>query len=221
MTPNPLTIRTLAATAVLVALILPGDARAQTAITSTTPREDNLQLKESSGGPKGYAFLLPILSSGRLPQVLVQLKPEDNLVPPDQWTWNVTTTDNELKWALTTKWYAQAACPDDLTQLQVIGPGGTLTQNPLWNPIWGYFQTQSFTIDTVKDVCVNWSNANTCDPTDPGEGCALYETFDLVGGVLPAGPADRLRLKASCTSGPVADTYYAPSVRVRCDRTPY
>jgi hypothetical protein len=206
---------TLVATLVLVAVTLAGNAHAQTTITATST-QSNLGLKESSGPPKGYAFLLPTKPARS--HVLVQLRPEDNLIPPDQWTWEVTTTENELKSALTQTWYAQAACPDTLTNLQVIGPGGTLTQNPLWNPIFGYFKTQSFTTGTVKDVCVDWANAHACDPSDPGEGCPLYEDFDLVGGVLPAGPADRLRLKASCGTGPIVDTYYAPTVRVRCDR---
>ena len=216
MKPNM--IRTVVVAAVLAVLIPQADAHGQTTTATTTTTQGNLQLGESSGPPKGYAFLLLPSTSGRIPEISVKLKPEDNLIPPDQWTWKVTSTDNELRSALTMQWYAQAACPDNLTNLQVIGPGGTLTQNPLWNPIYGYFKTQSFTTDTVKDVCVNWSNANTCDPADPGEGCALYDTFDLVGGVNPPGPAARLRLKASCTSGPVADTYYAAKVRVRCDR---
>ena len=222
MTPNITTIRRRVAPALLVVLLLPGEAPAQTTITSTTTTQGNLALGESSGPPKGYAFLLPPPTS-RVPEVFVQLTPEDDLIPPDQWTWKVVTTDNDLKSALTLRWYAQAACPDDLTSLQVIGPGGTLTQNPLWNPIWGYFKTQSFTVDTIKDVCLNWANddENACDPADPGEGCAVYETFNLTGGVLPAGPADRLRLKASCTSGPLPDTYYAASVRLRCDRGSY
>ena len=200
MTTNTPTTRILAATAALVALTLQGNAGAQTSSASTPLPHRNLQLKESGGEPKGYAFLLPILPNGRIPEVLVQLSPENNFDPPDEWTWEVVTSDNELKSALSMKWYAQASCPDALTLLQVSGPGGTLTQNPLWNPIWGYFNTQSFTIDTVKDKCVNWSNAHTCDPADPGTGCATYETFDLVGGVSPAGPADQLRLRASCAA---------------------
>jgi hypothetical protein len=218
MTLNTTTMRRLFTTAMLATLIVPGDTRAQTTTTATST-QSNLALGETSGPPKGYAFLLPPTPTRS--HVLVQLKPEDDLIPADQWTWKVMTTDNELKSALTQKWYAQAACPDNLTNLQVVGPGGTLTQNPLWNPIWGYFQTQSFTTATVKDVCVDWANSHACDPMDPGEGCPLYKDFDLVGGILPAGPADRLRLKASCTSGVVADRYYAPSVRVRCDRASY
>ena len=141
------------------------------------------------------------------------------MIPPDQWTWKVVRPTNGVKCDLSFKWYAQASCPDALTFLQVSGPGGTLTQNPLWNPIWGYFKTQSFTIDTVENVCIGWSNANTCDPTDPD--CQVWETFDLVGGVNPASPADRLRLKASCASGPLPTLDYFPTMRLRCDRGPY
>ena len=58
MTQNTPTIRTLAATAVLVALTLQGNARAQTSSASTPPPNSNLKLGESGGQPKGYAFLL-------------------------------------------------------------------------------------------------------------------------------------------------------------------
>ena len=160
-----------------------------------------------------------ILPEGRSPYIHVQLKPESTIPAPEDWTWKVATVDNELRWGATMKWYAQAACPDALTQLSVSGPAGLLDQNPLKNPIWGYFSTQSFSIETVKEVCEDWANANSCDPTDPG--CHTYEDFNLVGGVAPASNADRLRLKASCFSGPVADTYYGPKLRIRCDRAPY
>jgi hypothetical protein len=163
---------------------------------------------------------MQILPEGRAPEVQIQLKPDPSYVPPSDWTWKIVDpSDAALASHLSFKWYAQASCPDDLTLLQVSGPGGTLTQNPLINPIWGYFNTQSFTLSTVKNVCVDWATANNCDPIEPG--CPLYETFDLVGGVNPATPADRLRLKASCTSGPVADTFYAPVLRLRCNRGPY
>jgi hypothetical protein len=206
-------IRSLVASTMLAVGVMQGDAGAQ---TYTTPTQNNLNLRESGGQPRGYAFLLHTPVNGTIPEANVLLKPENKLIPPDQWTWKLFSSEAELRTALTTRWYAQAACPDDLTKLQVIGPAGTLTQSPLWNPIWGYFQTQSYTIDTVRDVCVNWSNDNTCDTTEPG--CVKEETFNLVGGVGPASSADRLRLKASCSSGPVADTYYASPLRLICRR---
>ena len=102
------------------------------------------------------------------------MDPVDTSLPPWHWTWEVVDpSDNALKSLLTFKWYGQAACPDDLTLLQVTGPAGTLTQSPLANPVWGYFHTQSFTVDTVKDVCIAWANENTCDPAEPG--CVLNE----------------------------------------------
>jgi len=206
----------LAAAAALTVITPLTDAYAQTG-TVASPTAGNLGLK-SPGDPQGYAFLKQTLPSGRQPEVTVHLRPESKDGSPDAWTWKVTDSDNALKSALSLNWYAQASCADNLTQLQVTGPGPALVQNPLSNPIWGPFKAQSFSLTTVKDVCVNWANTHACDPADPGEGCAIYETFDLVGGVNPAGPADRLRLKASCTSGQVADTYYAPVMRLRCDR---
>lgn len=207
-----------AAAAALLALSPPSDVRAETAAGTTSQPRGSLGLGESGGEPRGYAFLFQVLPEGRTPQVYLDLRPESTVEPPDpeRWTWKVDNSDSTLKSQLTMKWYGQASCPDDLTLLQVSGPGGTLTQNPLQNPIWGYFQTQSFTLDTVKDVCVNWANAQGCAPGDPG--CPHYETFDLVGGVNPAAPADGLRLKASCASGPLPDAFYAPQLRLRCNR---
>ncbi len=214
MTRHARIFTVLAAAAALTIVVPSRDAYGQTG-TVTTETAANLGFK-SAGEPQGYAFLKQSLPSGRQPGLTVHLRPESTIGSPDAWTWKVTDSDNELKWALNFTWYGQASCPDNLTNLQVSGPGGLLVQNPLSNPIWGTFKTQSFTLTTVKDVCVNWANANACDPSVPS--CAEYETFDLVGGVNPAGPSDRLRLKASCTSGPVADTFYAPVMRLRCDR---
>ncbi len=216
MTRHARIITALAAAAVLSVVVPSRHAYGQTG-TVTTQTAGNLGLK-SPGEPKGYAFLKQMLPSGRQPEVFVHLKPESKEGLADTWTWKVTDTDGALKSALGFTWYGQASCPDNLTQLQVSSPGGLLVQNPLNNPVWGTFKAQSFSVTTVKDVCVNWANANACDPSVPGEGCAEYETFDLVGGVNPSGPGDRLRLKASCTSGPVADAYYAPAMRLRCDR---
>jgi hypothetical protein len=212
---------TLAATAALFALTVHG-THGQTRINplpATALPQGNLALDEVGTQPKGYAFLIQTMPEGRAPYVHVQLGPESNLGPPEDWTWEVKNTDNELKSAVTMKWYAQAACPDALTYLSVSGPGGTLVQNPLKNPIWGYFSTQSFTIETVQEICEDWANANKCDPAEPG--CQLYEDFNITGGVAPASNADRLRLKASCATGPLPDAFYGPKLRIRCDRGPY
>lgn len=218
MTKNTPTISTIAAATVLVALSVQGNIRAQ--VATTPPPSGNMKLQESAGGPKGYSVLLPVVPGGKVPDVAVIMHPDSTLPPAEDWTWHVDTTDAALKTAVTFKWYAQAACPDDLTLLKAVGPAGTLTQNPLKNPIWGYFSTQSFTVDTLKDVCLDWANSNKCDIFDPGTGCALYETFSLVGGVSPATSADRLRLKASCTSGPLPDQVAAASLRLRCSKEP-
>lgn len=145
MRQNMLTTRTIAATVVLASLTLQGDLGAQVPGASTGP-QSNLQLGESSGEPRGYAFLMPVQPHGRVQQVNLQLKPESTVPQVEDWIWKVDDSPAAMKTALTFKWYAQASCPDNLTLLQVSGPGGTLTQNPLINPIWGYFSTQSFTI---------------------------------------------------------------------------
>lgn len=212
MTPRLLMTSATITLALLTSPILNGAAQAQ-----GTHAPANLGLKESSGQPRGYAFLLPVPpKKGRIHEVFLQLRAEDTAPPPDQWTWKVDGSDAQIAGALKFKWYAQASCPDDLTLLQVQGPAGTLTQNPLSNPIWGYFSTQSFTVDTVKNVCVDWANDNACDPSEPG--CQLYETFELTAGVAPASPADLLHLKASCSSGPLPTLDYAAKVRLRCTR---
>ena len=87
---------------------------------------------------------------------------------------------------------------------------------PIANPIWGYFSTQGITVDTVRNICTDWANSDKCDPAEPG--CQLYETFDLVGGMAPTSPADRLRLKASCSNGPLPTLDYGAKVRLRCNR---
>lgn len=192
----------------LACLSLPSHVLGQT--TGTT---SNLRIVQS-GEPRGYAFLIP---PKKAKEVFIDLRPDSTIPPADQWTWHVDNSDAQIKSALSMKWYAQASCPDDLTLLQVIGPAGTLTQNPLINPIWGTFSTQSFTVDTIKNVCTDWANETTCDPAEPG--CQLYEIFDLIGGVSPATNADRLRLKASCSSGALPTLDYAAKVRLRCNRT--
>lgn len=200
----------VAAVVGLAGLALPGHVSAQVISGTTT---SNLGIVQS-GDPRGYAFLIPPRG---FKEVFIDLRPDSTIPPPDQWTWHVDNSNAQIKSALVMKWYAQASCPDNLTLLQVTGPAGTLTQNPLYNPIWGYFKTQSFTVDTIKNVCTDWANENACDPAEPG--CQLYEIFDLVGGIAPATNADRLRLKASCSSGPLPTLDYGAKVRLRCNRT--
>ena len=208
MDPKTLLTGIIIATVGVASIGLPGRALGQTGTVST------LKIVQS-GEPKGYAFLIPPKSTR---EVFVDVRPDSTIPPPDQWTWHVDNSDAQIKSALSMKWYAQASCPDDLTLLQVVGPAGTLTQNPLINPIWGTFSTQSFTVATIKNVCTDWANETTCDPAEPG--CQLYEIFNLVGGVAPATNADRLRLKASCSSGALPTLDYAAKVRLRCNRVP-
>ncbi len=195
----------------VLALGLPAWLEAQTGARR------NLNLDFSSGPPRGYAFLLAVPpEKGRVHEVFVDVRPGDTHLPPDQWSWEVDQSNAQIKSAVTFKWYAQASCPDDLTLLQVSGPAGTLTKNPLANPIWGHFSTQSFTVDTIRNVCSDWAESPSCDPAEPG--CQIYETFELTGGVAPSSMADRLRLKASCTSGALPTQDYAAKIRLRCNR---
>jgi hypothetical protein len=189
----------------------------QAQVTAPADRQANLNLGYGTGEAKGYAFLLPVAPApGRAHEIYVDLRPDSTLPAPERWTWHVDTPPNQLKSMLTTTWYAQASCPDALTLLQVSGPGGLLTQNPLHNPIWGNFKTQIFTADTVVNVCTEWANSNQCALGEPG--CESSETFSLVGGVAPASVADQLRLKASCAGGPLPTIDYAPKLSLRCNR---
>jgi hypothetical protein len=216
MQPRILAVMAMTATIVLV---VAGTVATGVHAQGRTPAggQGNLNLGYGTGEAKGYAFLLPVApTSGRPHEISVDLRPDSTLPPPEQWTWHVDTPPNQLKSMLTTTWYAQASCPDALTLLQVTGPGGVLTQNPLHNPIWGNFKTQTFTVDTIVGVCTEWANANQCALGDPG--CDTEETFSLVGGVAPASAADRLRLKASCGGGPLPTIDYAPKLSLRCNR---
>jgi len=211
-------ITRLAVAITVAALSSHGEARAQVRNLPTNP-QGTLQLGESWGGPRGYAFLLPVQpATGSAYEVELDLRPDSTIPPPDEWVWHVDNSPAQIKSDLTFKWFAQASCPGDITQLQVSGPGGTLTQGlPIANPIWGYFSTQSFTVDTVRNICTDWANSNKCDIAEPG--CPLIEHFDLVGGMPPTSPADRLRLKASCSgSGPLPTLDYGAKVRLRCNR---
>jgi len=216
MSSKTLTASALAAITMLVGVPASREAYGQVRSGTTTA---NLGLGESGGAPKGYAFLLPTYpTTTGVHEVSVDLRAENPEDPANEWHWYVTQSDAQIKGALTFKWYGQAACPDDLTLLQAVTPGGTLTQNPLSNPIWGHFNAQSFTVDTIKNVCTDWAQDNACDPFDPGEGCPVYDTFDLVGGIAPAAAADTLKLKASCSSGPLPTQSYGVKVRLRCNR---
>ena len=216
MTAKMLTASALATMTILAGVPVSRNALAQVRTGTTT---GNLGLGESSGPPKGYAFLLPVYpATAGVHEVAIDLRAQNPADPANEWNWYVTQSDAQIRGALTFKWYGQAACPDDLTSLQAVTPGGTLTQNPLSNPIWGYFNAQSFSVDTIKNVCTDWAQDNLCDPFDPGEGCPVYTTFDLCGGVAPASAADTLKLKASCTSGPLPTQNYGVKVHLRCNR---
>lgn len=180
----------------------------------------NLDIRITNGESVGYAFIkqiLPLQEGVReLPYVVVEVTPEEMWQPYYDWEWEVKSpNNNQLESDLTFDWYGQASCPGSLTSLTVSGPGGSLSQSPLTNPVWGYFKYQSFDVDTAKNICLEWAEAGNCDFIVPGKGCPVYETFIVTGGSMQA-PNDRLRLKASCNTGPVADEYIAPKMELRC-----
>lgn len=181
----------------------------------------NLGLDYGSGERRGYAFIMQILERSEYgkpepPRVVLELDHDPSWGPKSDWEWFVKNpNDNVLKHGLTFKWYGQASCPDDLTSLQLKGPGGTLTQSPLNNPVAGYFEYQSVSVDRVKNLCVNWATNNNCDPIEPG--CQLQETFNLFDDVA-AQPGDYLELSGSCATDQLPTTQYLPKVEVLCLR---
>jgi len=156
----------------------------------------------------------------RTPYVVVNLRSLNSYESPDNWSWEVANpSDKQLKNDLTFKWYGQASCPSSLTHLSVNGPGGQMTQNPLNNPVSGFFSYQSFDHENIKNICTNWANSNTCNPAVPGEpSCALSEEFNLIGGTAPV-VQDMLYLSASCANGTNINKAYAPVMTLRCDRS--
>lgn len=171
--------------------------------------------------PIGYAFLKQILERSERflpalpPRVVVELRPEPSWVAPNKWSWDVQTSDSDIANQLTTKWYGQASCPDDLTSLQISGPGGQMNQSPLVNPVYGYFDYQSASVDRVKDICVQWAQNNNCDPLEPG--CEIQTTFNLFEDVEPQ-PSDYIQISGSCASGPLPTSHYLPEIELRCLR---
>jgi hypothetical protein len=205
--------------AALVAIALALALGGSTAYGQDHDGPGNLDMTLTNGEARGYAFIKQILQDGRAPHVRIYLRHDPSWGPPSDWTWYVSDpNDTVLEYDLTVKWYGQASCPDDLTNFQINGPGGLQTQNPLVNPIDGYFEYQSFNLDTVKDICVSWATKNNCDPIEPG--CQLEETFELFIDVAPESD-DFISLKASCQSGPLPDSHYLPVLSLTCDRANY
>lgn len=195
------------------------------AIQHGSHRLRDLDMTWTTEEPRGYAFIKQILErtepyyKPQPPRVVVHLRHEPSWGPPWEWSWYVSDpNDTTLAHDLTTKWYGQASCPDDLTSLQINGPGGLAIQNPLSNPIAGYFEYQSASVDRVKDICVQWAEENNCDPTEPG--CQLQETFNLFNDVS-AKPGDYIKLSGSCASGPLPMSQYLPKIELLCTRANY
>jgi len=193
-------------------------AHAQDSYKASPSGHTNLDLDLTDRAHKGYAFIKQIFDRDReIPFATVSLRNTPAWETPDNWTWEVANpNDNQLKNELTFKWYGQAACPSELTQFTLNGPGGYQVQNPLKNPVAGYFNYQSFDHQNIKNICVNWATNNNCDPLEPG--CQLYEDFNLVGGVSPTA-SDLLNLSAKCANGTSINKPYAPVMTLRCDRS--
>lgn len=185
----------------------------------STGHEDNLDMRLSNGEAEGYAFIKQIFPREKtlpaIPALTIELEAEDPFLPFD-WVWQVKSfNENALKASLTFDWYGQASCPGSLEDLSIDGPGGAKSQNPLTNPIWGYFKYQGFSVDTVVQRCEDWANDNNCDPKVPG--CVQQVDFNLVGGAALA-PNDLVHLTAKCDSGIVADEKVAPIMTLKCIR---
>ncbi|VAW98633.1 hypothetical protein MNBD_GAMMA19-1658 [hydrothermal vent metagenome] len=183
-------------------------------------KRGNLDIGISNGESEGYAFIKQIFPRRDyvqdLPFISIEMVPETSYLPVWEWVWEPKeNNDSILEAELTFEWYGQASCPNELTNLQVNGPGGNMTQNPLVNPIYGYFQYQSFSVDTVRNICTNWANKNNCNPNEPG--CVQNETFIITGGTADA-PNDLLHLNASCDTVSVANELVAPQMELRCYR---
>lgn len=193
--------------------------------TTTRGTTGNLDMKLTNGEAEGYAFIkqiFPLVRGVRtVPEVIVKVQPDDSSSPFWEWTWEVfhEGPDTALAALLNFQWYGQASCPDDLVDFRISGSDGTRIQNPLTNPVYGYFNYQAFSVDTVENVCLNWATENNCDVFVPGQSsCELDHTFDLIGGSELA-PDDEVLVNASCKSGPVAYDYVAPVMKLRCIRS--
>jgi hypothetical protein len=181
---------------------------------------------ETPGGSRDYG-LLKQTQTPHDPHpwgyVLAELKADKGEVldePWDpSWEYEVKTTDNELRNQLTLVWYAQAACAGGLAKVQVTGPGGVKNQPlaPGQPTVHGKFSYQSFTIATIKKICVDW--AEQTPPGWPGAPMvAQYEEWDLVGGNPPTTFSDQLTLNWQCQGGLPMSSLYQPKIHLRCSR---
>lgn len=181
---------------------------------------------ETPGGGRDYA-LLKQTHDPRAPSiwgyVLLELDVDKGEILDEPWdpSWEYEsgTTDNELRHQLSLEWYGQASCAAGIQSMSVHGPGGTETQSlsPGQNTVHGKFGYQSFTLATIKKICVDWA-----EQTPPGWPMApmpaQYEDFDLVGGLPPTTAADQLTLNWRCIGGAPQSSTYQPKIRLRCSR---
>ncbi|MEO1621864.1 MAG: hypothetical protein AAFU53_12645 [Cyanobacteria bacterium J06632_3] len=183
--------------------------------------------------PQNYAFLkqrrFPDLPpSNEFGFVAVELRALDSNGTPvpqalvaaewsSNWTWEVRTTDNEIRRAVTLRWLGQASCQDRLTLFRVTGPDGEVRTQTLGadqTTVSGNFTMQSFRVETIKKIAINWAS----QPIPQGAPVPLFTEFNLAGNELPATRFDRLVLNASCASGEQLGGIFYPRVTLQVNR---
>lgn len=135
---------------------------------------------------------------------------------PD-WNWEVRTTDNEIRQAVTLRWLGQASCRDGLTLFRVTGPEGEVRTQDLEAKqpvVSGSFMMQSFRVETIKNIAVSWAS----QPIANGMPVPIYANFDLVGNESPATRSDRLLLEATCADGEQLGGVFYPQIVLRVNR---
>lgn len=186
--------------------------------------------------PQPYAFLkqrplIPPPEGAPFGNVVATLRAFDaqgNSVPgstiadewePD-WTWEVTTSDNEIREACMGRWFTQAACHDGLTAFRVTNAEGQQFNQQLSDGqqvLSGHFMMQGFRVETIKDIAIEWaSTAPGPAPLNPTGALPIFADFNLVGGQPPASALDRLHLFVTCNDldAPISEFYF-PTINLR------
>ncbi|MGP1384847.1 MAG: hypothetical protein ACTS2F_14875 [Thainema sp.] len=135
---------------------------------------------------------------------------------PD-WSWEVRTTDNEIRQAVTLRWLGQASCRDRLTLFRVTDPEGEVRTQDLeakQTVVSGSFMMQSFRVETIKNIAISWAS----QPIANGMPVPIYANFDLVGNESPATRSDRLLLEATCADGEQLGGVFYPQIVLRVNR---
>jgi hypothetical protein len=202
-------------------------ARHLAQVRSQPPAEHRPPLGPSRGPTRikghggDYALLKPLRQPG---YVLLQLKADKGEVLDaawdPTWVWSSSTTDHELENEAKLEWYGQASCAKGIQSFKVYGPGGTQSQTLKADQksLHGNFEAQSFTVATLKKICIDWAKKKPVGWPKTDQLVEQYHEWDLTGGLSPTGSADRLHLVASCKGGGTIDHYYGGKLRLRCSR---